>query len=50
MDRARDLGAVAYLVKPFDIDRLIHAVATAAGAAEPAPRPIERRDLGVDPA
>lgn len=30
MARAEELGAVAYLVKPFDIDRLLDAVVTAA--------------------
>ncbi len=29
MDRAQELGAVAYLPKPFDIDRLVDAVVTA---------------------
>lgn len=29
MDRAQELGAVAYLPKPFDIDRLVDAVVSA---------------------
>lgn len=32
MTRAEELGAVAYLVKPFDIDRLLDAVVSAATA------------------
>ena len=31
MDRARELGASGYVVKPFDIDRLIDAVMEAVG-------------------
>ena len=31
MDRARELGASGYVIKPFDIDRLIDAVMTALG-------------------
>jgi DNA-binding response OmpR family regulator len=52
MARAEDLGAVAYLVKPFDIDRLVAAVTEAAGRRsrfsiiELEPRP----DLGIEPA
>ena len=42
LQRARDLGAVAYLVKPFDIDRLVEVTSEVVGLrqAEPAP---ERR-------
>jgi DNA-binding response OmpR family regulator len=32
MERARDLGASGYVVKPFDIDRLLDAVAAAVGS------------------
>jgi two-component system response regulator PrrA len=52
IERAYELGAVAYLVKPFDIDRLIDAVTEAAGrrsrfsVVEPERRP----DLGIEPA
>ena len=31
MERARQLGASGYVVKPFDIDRLIDAVLEATG-------------------
>jgi len=31
MDRARELGASGYVVKPFDIDRLVDAVMEAVG-------------------
>jgi DNA-binding response OmpR family regulator len=31
LQRARDLGAVAYLVKPFDIDRLVEVTREAVG-------------------
>jgi DNA-binding response OmpR family regulator len=31
LQRARELGAVAYLVKPFDIDRLIEVTSEAVG-------------------
>ena len=31
LERARDLGAVAYLVKPFDIDRLIEVTSEVVG-------------------
>jgi two-component system response regulator MprA len=31
LQRARDLGAVAYLVKPFDIDRLVEVTSEAVG-------------------
>ena len=33
LQRARDLGAVAYLVKPFDIDRLIEVTSEVVGLA-----------------
>jgi DNA-binding response OmpR family regulator len=36
IQRARELGAVAYLVKPFDIDRLIDAATEAVGLRTPA--------------
>jgi len=32
MERARDLGASGYVVKPFDIDRLLDAVIEAVGS------------------
>jgi DNA-binding response OmpR family regulator len=38
--RARDLGAVAYLVKPFDIDRLIDVTSEIVG--------LRRADAGVE--
>jgi DNA-binding response OmpR family regulator len=51
MARARELGAVAYLVKPFDIERLVDAVADAArNAGDAGVNPIERREVGLDPA
>jgi DNA-binding response OmpR family regulator len=51
MARARELGAVAYLVKPFDIERLVDAVVYAAGdAGNVGVDPLERRQLGFDPA
>jgi DNA-binding response OmpR family regulator len=51
MARARELGAVAYLVKPFDIERLVDAVVDAAGdAGDVGVNPIERREVGLDPA
>jgi two-component system response regulator ResD len=52
IERALELGAVAYLVKPFDIGRLVDAVTQAVGrrsrftVIEPEPRP----DLGIEPA
>jgi DNA-binding response OmpR family regulator len=52
MARAEQLGAVAYLVKPFDIDRLVDAVTQAVGRRgrfsiiDLEPRP----DLGIEPA
>lgn len=36
IQRAHDLGAVAYLVKPFDIDRLIDVTMEAVAARRPA--------------
>ena len=51
MARARELGAVAYLVKPFDIERLVDAVVDAAGdAGDVGVNPTERREVGLDPA
>jgi DNA-binding response OmpR family regulator len=51
MARARELGAVGYLVKPFDIERLVDAVVDAAGdAGDVGVNPIERREVGLDPA
>jgi DNA-binding response OmpR family regulator len=35
LQRARDLGAVAYLVKPFDIDRLIEVTSEVVGLRQP---------------
>ena len=37
MERAEELGAVAYLTKPFDIDRLVDAVVSAATVRRTAP-------------
>jgi two-component system OmpR family response regulator len=34
MQRARDLGAVAYLTKPFDIDRLVEVTTQVVGMRE----------------
>jgi len=49
MSRARELGAVAYLVKPFDIERLVDAVVEAASTGrEQGLNPQERRDLGIE--
>jgi len=42
MERARELGASGYVVKPFDIDRLIDAVMAALGRS----REAERRFVG----
>jgi DNA-binding response OmpR family regulator len=43
IQRARELGAVAYLTKPFDIDRLVGAATEAVGVRQrvrqPAPQP-----------
>jgi DNA-binding response OmpR family regulator len=47
IDRAMRLGAVDYLVKPFDIERLVDAVMAVAGRRtdrSPAPRP----ELGLE--
>ena len=41
LQRARDLGAVAYLVKPFDIDRLIDVTSEVVGLRQ-ADAPTER--------
>jgi len=37
LQRARDLGAVAYLVKPFDIDRLIEVTSEVVGLRQTDP-------------
>lgn len=37
LQRARDLGAVAYLVKPFDIDRLIDVTSEVVGLRQADP-------------
>ena len=42
LQRARDLGAVAYLVKPFDIDRLIEVTSEVVGLRQSDPA-LERR-------
>jgi DNA-binding response OmpR family regulator len=42
LQRARDLGAVAYLVKPFDIDRLIEVTSEVVGLRQTDPA-IDRR-------
>jgi DNA-binding response OmpR family regulator len=47
MERARELGATGYVIKPFDIDRLVDAVMEAVGRS----RKIEPGwvgDLGVE--
>jgi DNA-binding response OmpR family regulator len=56
MERADELGAVAYLTKPFDIDQVIEAVSEAVGMRRTAdvvsePRPYAQLGLeGLDPA
>jgi DNA-binding response OmpR family regulator len=56
MERARELGAHAYIVKPFDIERLLDAVVDAVGHraarhAEPIAEPRLSLDLaGLEPA
>jgi DNA-binding response OmpR family regulator len=47
LQRARDLGAVAYLVKPFDIDRLVEVMTEVVGLpdAEPSTDAITDVDL-----
>jgi DNA-binding response OmpR family regulator len=37
LQRARELGAVAYLTKPFDIDRLVEVTKQVVGVREPEP-------------
>jgi two-component system OmpR family response regulator len=47
MERARELGASGYVIKPFDIDRLVDAVMEALGRS----RRVERgfaRELGIE--
>ena len=46
IQRARDLGAVGYLVKPFDIDRLLDV--TAEAVAQRRPRAELEPRLGVE--
>ena len=36
LERAEELGAVAYLVKPFDIDRVVEAATQAVAVRDPA--------------
>jgi DNA-binding response OmpR family regulator len=47
LKKAQDLGAVAYLVKPFDIDRLVDVTTEVVGlrAAEPAEGTVTDVDL-----
>jgi len=47
LQRARDLGAVAYLTKPFDIDRLVEVTTEVVGMrrAEPGSETVEGLDL-----
>ncbi|MEX0985179.1 MAG: response regulator [Actinomycetota bacterium] len=47
IDRAMRLGAVDYLVKPFDIDRLVDTVLAVAGRRQ-APKPTGLPELGVE--
>jgi DNA-binding response OmpR family regulator len=47
LQRARDLGAVAYLVKPFDIDRLIEVTSEVVGLRQAGPAS-ERGIVGAD--
>jgi DNA-binding response OmpR family regulator len=49
LQRARDLGAVAYLVKPFDIDRLVEVTTEVVGLRAPQASPDAVADVdGVD--
>ena len=47
LQRARDLGAVAYLTKPFDIDRLVEVTTEVVGMrrAETSEQPVTDVDL-----
>ena len=47
MERARELGASGYVVKPFDIDRLIDAVMVALGRS-PDVAPGYAREFGIE--
>jgi two-component system OmpR family response regulator len=47
MERARQLGATGYVVKPFDIDRLVDAVMEAVGRS-PKVEPGYARELGIE--
>jgi len=47
LQRARDLGAVAYLVKPFDIDRLIDVTSEVVGLRQGG-LALERRAADAD--
>jgi DNA-binding response OmpR family regulator len=47
MERARQLGATGYIVKPFDIDRLIDAVLEATGRSRKM-EPGRATELGVE--
>ena len=46
LQRARDLGAVAYLVKPFDIDRLIEVTSEVVGLRQT--DPVTERGAATD--
>jgi DNA-binding response OmpR family regulator len=55
MDRADELGAVAYLTKPFDIDQVVEAASEAVGVRRttrvPDASPVQQVGLnGLDPA
>jgi len=47
MERARQLGASGYVVKPFDIDRLIDAVLEATGRSRRL-QPGRASELGIE--
>jgi DNA-binding NarL/FixJ family response regulator len=47
MERARQLGASGYVVKPFDIDRLIDAVLEATGRSRTL-QPGRASELGIE--
>jgi two-component system OmpR family response regulator len=44
LQRARDLGAVAYLVKPFDIDRLVEVTTEVVGLRQTSELPVPDAD------
>jgi DNA-binding response OmpR family regulator len=49
IERARSLGAVDYLVKPFDIDRLVDTVMGVAGRRQRQPfSPVVAPELGLE--